>query len=95
MSDGFINVAIGPYSNALWMYTNVISRPGTTIGRILFLYANLMNDFNDTFINTTDLKVKDDTKNVLSDRLSGLISYYKGGKADLMATVTKLKKTRK
>jgi hypothetical protein len=45
--------------------------------------------FNEIFINEKDLKVKDEAKVILSDRLSGLVSYYKGGKADYMARVTK------
>lgn len=42
--------------------------------------------FTETFINTDSLDVKEDSKFPLMARLSGLISYYKGGKADLMAS---------
>lgn len=46
------------------------------------------NEFGEIFINKVDLKVKDDMKGILSNRLAGLISFYKGGKADFMAQVT-------
>jgi len=42
--------------------------------------------FVEMFIDTDKLEVKDKLKLPLMARLSGLISYYKGGKADLMAT---------
>lgn len=41
--------------------------------------------FKEIFIDTERLQVKDATKFLLMARLSGLISYYKGGKKDLMA----------
>lgn len=41
--------------------------------------------FRDMFIDTEKLEVKERLKLPLMARLSGLISYYKGGKADLMA----------
>ena len=53
------------------------------------LLPDLANDFRDAFIDEKELQVKRETRSVLADRLSGLISYYKGGKADFMAQVTK------
>lgn len=43
--------------------------------------------FRDTFINEATGELKN--KNVLAKRLTGLISYYKGSKAELMPLVTK------
>ena len=43
--------------------------------------------FRELFINDEKLIVKEEVKLVLMARLSGLVSYYKGGKADLMARV--------
>ena len=57
--------------------------------RSLKLLPDLANSFRDTFINTVELKVNDSTRNILSERLTGLISYYKGGTADYMAQVTR------
>jgi len=45
--------------------------------------------FKEMFINTELLEVKERAKLPLMARLSGLVSYYKGGKADYMARVTK------
>ena len=44
--------------------------------------------FRELFIDTDKLLVKKGLEIPLMERLSGLISYYKGGKADLMAKVT-------
>ena len=44
-------------------------------------------EFREKFINTDELEVKRQVRLPLMARLSGLISYYKGGKADLMARV--------
>lgn len=44
--------------------------------------------FRELFIDTDKLVVKKGLEIPLMERLSGLISYYKGGKADLMAKVT-------
>jgi hypothetical protein len=44
------------------------------------------DQFKEIFIDTERLEVKDATKFLLMARLSGLISYYKGGKKDLMAS---------
>jgi hypothetical protein len=44
--------------------------------------------FKEMFIDTERLEVKADRKLPLMARLSGLVSYYKGGKADYMARVT-------
>lgn len=44
--------------------------------------------FNESFIDTDNLIVRKSAEIPLMERLSGLISYYKGGKADLMARVT-------
>ena len=41
-------------------------------------------EFRETFINEEALSVKNDTKLVLMARLSGLVSYYKGGREDYM-----------
>ena len=46
-------------------------------------------EFREMFIDTENLVVKPRIRLPLMARLSGLISYYKGGKADLMAQVTK------
>ncbi len=46
---------------------------------------DIPKEFVDTFIDTENLVVKEDRKNVLMGRLSGLISYYKGGKREYMA----------
>jgi len=43
--------------------------------------------FRELFIDEEKLVVKEEVKLVLMARLSGLVSYYKGGKADLMARV--------
>jgi hypothetical protein len=45
--------------------------------------------FREMFIDTERLEVKARAKLPLMARLSGLVSYYKGGKADYMARVTK------
>ena len=45
--------------------------------------------FIDTFINKETLSLKEPNNNVLKARLSGLISYYKAGKPELVARVTK------
>jgi hypothetical protein len=45
--------------------------------------------FREMFIDTEKLAVKPEALVPLTERLSGLISYYKGGKADLMARVTR------
>jgi len=45
--------------------------------------------FRELFIDTDKLEVKPRLALPLMARLSGLISYYKGGKADLMATVNR------
>jgi hypothetical protein len=47
---------------------------------------DLEKPFRDIFVDTDSLEIKPETKYVLMARLSGLVSYYKGGKADLMAT---------
>lgn len=49
---------------------------------------DLEKPFRELFIDTEKLEVKPETRLALMARLSGLISYYKGGKADLMAKVT-------
>lgn len=46
-------------------------------------------EFREMFIDTENLVVKPRVRLPLMARLSGLISYYKGGKADLMAQVTR------
>ena len=46
-------------------------------------------EFREMFIDTENFVVKPRVRLPLMARLSGLISYYKGGKADLMAQVTK------
>jgi hypothetical protein len=50
---------------------------------------DIEKNFREIFVDTENLKIKDTMKIPLEARLSGLISYYKGGKADLMARVTK------
>ena len=45
--------------------------------------------FRDNFIDTDNLMVKESSKLILTARLSGLISYYKGGKEEFMAKVNK------
>lgn len=49
---------------------------------------DIEKDFRELFIDTDKLLVKKGLEIPLMERLSGLISYYKGGKADLMAKVT-------
>ena len=49
---------------------------------------DVAKEFNEYFIDTDNLIVKKGLEIPLMERLSGLISYYKGGKADLMARVT-------
>ena len=70
-----------------------LQKDGVRVGDPTFTSQKLLpdidEDFRDIFINTGELKVKDETRSVLAERLSGLISYYKGGKADFMAKVTK------
>lgn len=46
------------------------------------------SEFRKLFIDEDKLEVRGDVKLLLMARLSGLISFYKGGKADLMARVT-------
>ena len=46
-------------------------------------------EFRKLFIDEDKLEVRGDVKLLLMARLSGLISFYKGGKADLMARVTR------
>lgn len=50
---------------------------------------DIEKQFRELFIDTEKLEVKPVMKLPLMARLSGLISYYKGGKADLMAKVTR------
>lgn len=50
---------------------------------------DLEKPFRELFVDTERLEIKERTKLPLMARLSGLISYYKGGRADLMAEVTK------
>lgn len=49
---------------------------------------DLEQPFHDIFIDPERFIVKDSTKLLMMARLSGLISYYKGGKKDLMASST-------
>ena len=49
---------------------------------------DIEKNFRELFIDTEKLVVKKGLEIPLMERLSGLISYYKGGKADLMAKVT-------
>lgn len=49
---------------------------------------DLEKPFRQAFIDTDRLEVKKEHRLALMARLSGLVSYYKGGKADLMARVT-------
>lgn len=44
------------------------------------------DEFKQIFIDTENLKVNDSMRLLLMARLSGLVSYYKGGKKDLMAS---------
>jgi hypothetical protein len=46
---------------------------------------DIAQQFEEIFIDKERLQVKEATKYLLMGRLSGLISYYKGGKKDLMA----------
>lgn len=48
---------------------------------------DLEKPFRELFVDTEKLEIKDRLRLPLMARLSGLISYYKGGKADLMARV--------
>ena len=48
---------------------------------------DLEKPFRELFVDTERLEIKDKLRLPLMARLSGLISYYKGGKADLMAKV--------
>ncbi len=48
---------------------------------------DLEKPFRELFVDTEKLEIKDRVRLPLMARLSGLISYYKGGKADLMAKV--------
>lgn len=50
---------------------------------------DLEKPFRELFVDSERLEIKPRVKLPLMARLSGLISYYKGGKADLMAKVTK------
>jgi len=50
---------------------------------------DIEEDFVKTFINKDTLTLKEPNNMVLTARLSGLISYYKAGKAELVARVTK------
>jgi hypothetical protein len=50
---------------------------------------DLEKPFRELFVDTEQLRIKPRTRVPLMARLSGLLSYYKGGKADLMAKVTK------
>ena len=50
---------------------------------------DIEKSFRELFIDTDQLIVKERLQLPLMARLSGLISYYKGGKADLMATVNR------
>jgi hypothetical protein len=50
---------------------------------------DIEEDFVKTFINKDTLSLLEPNNNVLTARLSGLISYYKAGKPELVARVTK------
>lgn len=77
--------------NLLPWFQRVIA--GTGIQNPKFRSVSRLPDvektFREMFIDTEQLAIKPSAKLPLMARLSGLISYYKGGKADLMARVTK------
>ena len=69
-----------------------ISAEGIAFGKPTFSSVprlpDLEKQFRELYIDTERFEVKDAMKLNMMARLSGLISYYKGGKADLMAKVT-------
>ena len=70
-----------------------ISAEGIAFGKPTFSSVPRLPDleklFRELYIDTERFEVKDAMKLNMMARLSGLISYYKGGKADLMAKVTR------
>jgi hypothetical protein len=70
-----------------------LTKVGISVGEARFKSVPRLPDlektFSELFIDKENLEVKKATALPLMARLSGLISYYKGGKADLMAKVTR------
>jgi hypothetical protein len=66
---------------------------GTELTKRSFLSVPRLPDledrFRELFVDTDRLEIKESVKLALMARLSGLISYYRGSKADLMARVTR------
>jgi len=77
---------------ASW-FDRVVKDTGIAMSSPVFTSVTRLPDlekpFTEIFVDKEQLKVKDETRLILMGRLSGLISYYKGGKADLMPTVTR------
>ena len=72
---------------------DAIATAGVATGEPQFRSVERLPDveknFREMFIDTEKLQVKSERKVLMMARLSGLISYYKGGKADLMARTTR------
>ncbi len=66
---------------------------GTELKKKAFMSVPRLPDledrFRELFVDTDKLEIKESVKLALMARLSGLISYYRGSKADLMARVTR------
>jgi hypothetical protein len=66
---------------------------GTEMKKLAFMSVPRLPDledrFRELFVDTERLEIKESVKLALMARLSGLISYYRGSKADLMARVTR------
>lgn len=77
---------------ASW-FDRIVKETGIALSNPVFTSVTRLPDlekpFSEIFVDKEQLKVKDETRLILMGRLSGLISYYKGGKADLMPTVTR------
>ena len=83
--------ALEPWFNRILEAMNKANLPafGTPTFSSITRLPDTEKEFREMFIDTENFVVKPRVRLPLMARLSGLISYYKGGKADLMAQVTK------
>lgn len=65
----------------------------SSVGEVKFTSVTRLPDlekqFTNVFVDTERLEIKEEMRLPMMARLSGLVSYYKGGKEDLMAKVNK------
>jgi len=83
--------ALEPWFNRISDAMNKANLPafGTPTFSSITRLPDTEKEFREMFVDTENFVIKPRVRLPLMARLSGLISYYKGGKADLMAQVTK------